>query len=79
MTDPATDAGCSHDAAPPPARPLIEIVALGRGPRGFRCLRLNGEEQADASLLMDLHSALRVRIGARVYDETDADIRVVDA
>ena len=65
-----------HDS---PETPLIEIVGLGRRPRGFRALRLDGEDQADASLLMDLHSALRVRIGTRVYDETDAEIRVVDA
>lgn len=74
-----TDTGSSDDTTPSPARPLIEIVALGGGPRGFRSLRLNGEDQADAILLMDLHSAVRVRIGGRVYDESDADIRVVDA
>ena len=62
-----------------PTKCLIEIVALGHGRRGFRALRCNGEEQDDAYLLMDLHSAMRVRIGGRVYDESNADIRVVDA
>ena len=69
------------DPAPGRASPRarIEIVALGGGPGGFRSLRLDGEEQAGAQLLMDLHSALRVRVGDRVYDESSADIRFVDA
>lgn len=67
-----------HPPGAAPAKPLIEIVVLGGGPRGFRALRLDGEDQADAILLMDLHSTARVRIGTRVYDESDADIRVVD-
>ncbi len=70
MPDPA--------AGSAPHRARIEIVALGRGPRGFRSLRLDGAEQPGALLLMDLHSALRVCIGDRIYDEASADIRFVD-
>ncbi len=78
------------NAAPPPSegaspprgsgpRDRVEIVGLGEGRHGFRLLRLNGVEPPEAQVLLDLHSALRVRIGERIYDEDDADIVVLDA
>ena len=59
-----------------PGRDRIEIVGLGRGADR---IRLNGVEQPGATLLLDLHSALRVRIGERTYTEDDAEIVVVEA
>ncbi len=57
----------------------VEIVGLGIGPRGFREVRLNGVEQPDAYVLLDLHSPLRVRIGDRIYTEEESEIVVTDA
>ena len=55
-------------------RDRIEIVGLGRGQPGFPLVRLNGVDQPEARVLLDLHGPLRVRIGDRVYLEEDADI-----
>ena len=63
------------DAAP--RLTLIEIVGLGVGPRGFRCIRLDGEERANAVLHFDLHSEMRVAADGEVYDATNADICAV--
>ena len=68
-SDPATDG----------QQPLIEVVGLGRGRRGFEEIRVNREARDDVSLQFDLHSEIRVRVGERVYDESDAHISVVDA
>lgn len=55
-------------------RDRIEIVGLGRGQPGFPLVRLNGVDQLEARVLLDLHGPLPVRIGDRVYVEEDADI-----
>ena len=61
----------------PPAagsRPRIVIEGLGATVRGFQRLWFNGTERADASLHLDLHSALRVEIDGVIYDDTNAEI-----
>lgn len=68
-----------NDEKPVAKRVRIEIVGLGQGTRGFKLLRLNGEERDDATLLMDLHSELRVRMGDEIYTADNAEIVVTDA
>lgn len=68
----------SDEPSPPPPRPLIEIVGLGLGPGGFRSVRIDGRPTDDAALHFDLHSAIRVRVEGRLYDESDAEIRFVN-
>ncbi len=64
----------------PPAKSLrIEIVGLGEGSRGFKLVRVNGVERDDVTLLMDLHSKLRVRIGDEIFTEDGNEIVVTDA
>ena len=65
-----------HSGAP---RPRIEIAGLGLGVGGAQRVWLDGVEQPNATVIMDLHSDLRVRIGDRMYSESDSDITVVDA
>jgi hypothetical protein len=60
-------------------RSRIEIAGLGLGVGGAQRVWLDGVEQPNATVIMDLHSDLRVRIGDRMYSESDADITVVDA
>ena len=60
-------------------RPRIEIAGLGLGVGGAQSVRLDGVVQSDATVINDLHSALRVRIGERMYSEADTDILVVAA
>ena len=60
-------------------RPRIEVAGLGLGVGGAQSVWLDGVEQPDATVINDLHSALRVRIGERMYSEADTDIRVVPA
>ena len=60
-------------------RPQIEIAGLGLGVGGAQCVWLNGVEQPNATVINDLHSALCVRIGERMYSEADTDITVVAA
>ena len=60
-------------------RPRIEIAGLGIGLRGAQSVRIDGVDQPDATVINDLHSALRVRIGERMYSEVDADMSVVPA
>ena len=71
MTEPTPSQACE------PRLTLIEIVGLGVGPRGFRCIRLDGEERANAVLHFDLHSAMRVTVDGEVYDASNAEIRAV--
>ena len=60
-------------------RPRIEIAGLGIGLRGAQSVRLDGVEQPEATVINDLHSALRVRIGERMYSEADTDMIVAPA
>ncbi len=69
----------ANDEKPTGKRVRIEIVGLGQGTRGFKLLRVNGVERDDATLLMDLHSELRVRIGDEIHTAANAEIVVTDA
>lgn len=68
-----------NDEEPTTKRVRIEIVGLGQGTRGFKLLRVDGVERDDATLLMDLHSELRVRIGDEIHTAATAEIVVTDA